>query len=337
LLLLSIIHLATADCLTDPANPTCVNYTIPRPTAQTDVNNLCTGMMSNMPGCTINRLCQPMPNDPNCNPFTTLKLICDGNMKMMGGCKAHYNTMCNSSSIIKECSVQALPVPSGEMLINKIQLMCSQMPMDGCNLCGNTSLSCDALTVYSQICLQMPDTAECSMWRNLCKNISTWPLCATTTPGALPEMQMYFHFGFTDYILFKDWIPQNSTQYYLAIAGIFILALIYEALRTARALFEAQVRVHTVMQQQQQLEQIQSLLPPEARMPHFDCVTELSRSIFRGAEFILSYFMMLIAMTFNVGFCIALVAGVVTGTFLFGRFQFPQVTTVSRSLNEPCH
>jgi len=276
-----------------------------------------------------------MPNDHNCDPFMTLKLICDG-MMGMGGCKAHYNTMCNASSVVKECSVKVLPVPSAEMLFSKIQLLCSQMPLDGCNLCGNTSNSCDTLTVYSQICLQMPDMAECSLWNNLCKNISGWSLCGSTpTPEVLPKMQMYFHFGFTDYILFQDWTAQNATQYYLAIAGIFTLAFIYEALKTARAVFEAQARVRTLIDHQ--LEENQTLMPPQARIPQFDFITDFSRSILRGIEFILAYSMMLIAMSFNVGFCIALVAGVVAGTFLFGRFQFPEITTGTRALNESCH
>ena len=58
------------------------------------------------------------------------------------------------------------------------------MPMDACKQCFHTraampnmALHCDQLSVYSQLCLVMPDMSECASWSDLCKIIPDWPIC----------------------------------------------------------------------------------------------------------------------------------------------------------------
>lgn len=47
-------------------------------------------------------------------------------------------------------------------------------------------------------------------------------------------MMMYFHGGFTEVILFKDWSTSSIRDFSLSILAIFILAVLYEALKLFR-------------------------------------------------------------------------------------------------------
>jgi len=273
--------------------------------------------MPRMTGCTVNNLCQDTPNDPWCDPFKSYKLICGGSMRMMNGCM-DYNSMCNASSKVLQCQTSILPIPEGSVLIKNISSICGSMPMEGCELCGNLSSSCDTLSVYSSLCYQMPGMPECSYWKTYCKLISNWTLCAGYPGQLVPQMKMYFHFGFQDYILFKEWVPQNAGQYWAAILGIFIATVLFEALRALHAMFETRERDLNTEKSENQ-----PLMPKhDTQSSKNDLGLNLFRAFFRAAEFTVAYFLMLIAMTFNVGFFIALIVGIFIGTFIFGRFHF---------------
>ncbi|CAD5227346.1 unnamed protein product [Bursaphelenchus xylophilus] len=47
-------------------------------------------------------------------------------------------------------------------------------------------------------------------------------------------MIMTFHYRIKEYILLKQWVPQNETEYILSCLGVVTLGVIYELLRTAR-------------------------------------------------------------------------------------------------------
>jgi len=274
-----------------------------------------------------------MPSDPNCDPFKTLKLICNGPMGMMANC-THYTNLCKNTSVVRECSIATLPVPAANTLLVDIKEIC-KMPMEGCKLCGNTSGTCDTLTVYSELCQAMSTMVSCGAWHTLCTNVPSWSICGGTPGSMIPSMQMFFHWSLYDYVLFKTWVPQDSTQYAFALLGIFFFAILYEGLKAGRAVLEFKWRV----QRQPQKIDVQRLVqsPSEEFLAPFDFIVDSSRSLLRGAELVVSYFMMLIAMTFNGGFFIAIILGGIIGTFIFGRFQHPIGTTIQSVDEDSCH
>lgn len=44
----------------------------------------------------------------------------------------------------------------------------------------------------------------------------------------MPRMEMFFHTGIYDYILFQDWVPQTMLSYIIAIFGTLALAVVCE-------------------------------------------------------------------------------------------------------------
>ncbi|KAF7637871.1 hypothetical protein Mgra_00002575 [Meloidogyne graminicola] len=52
----------------------------------------------------------------------------------------------------------------------------------------------------------------------------------------MPMMKMYFHFRENEYLLFNGILPNNLTAYLFSLMVIFILSVIYEAIRIFRAL-----------------------------------------------------------------------------------------------------
>jgi len=254
----------------------------------------------------------------------------------MMGC-SNYNSLCNiSGSVVRECAVQTLPVPDARTLLNDIQEIC-KMPMDGCDQCGNSTSSCDTLTVYSQLCQEMSNMDACSPWHILCSYIPTWSICGGSG-NRLPAMRMYFHLGIVDYLLFESLIPQTPLQYSFCIIAIFIFAFLFEGLKGLRVLLESNWRVQN--QKKYTVSDSQFLLKADdTAIPPFDCKVDLLRAVIRGIELTFSYFLMLVAMTFNVGFFLAVIFGAVVGTLTFGRLHHPITPgSTSHNLNsETCH
>lgn len=65
---------------------------------------------------------------------------------------------------------------------------------------------------------------------------------------------------------------------------------------------------------------LQSINSPTAEPDDFMIKVDVPRAVMRALQFAVSYLLMLIAMTFNIGFFIALVVGIFIGNLLVGRF-----------------
>lgn len=44
----------------------------------------------------------------------------------------------------------------------------------------------------------------------------------------VPRMEMFFHIGIYDYILFKEWVPQSLGAYFASLFVVFIMAVLGE-------------------------------------------------------------------------------------------------------------
>lgn len=156
-------------------------------------------------------------------------------------------------------------------------------------------------------------------------------------------MAMYFHLGYNETILFKWWKISTIGGLIGSMIGIFVLATLYEGLKYGRealfrrALAKAQYSANIENKNSnslnadnkaiQYMEQI--IMPPPMSMMSVEHVIQ---TFLHMIQFVISYFLMLIFMTYNVWLCLACMLGAGTGYFLFG-WQKSVVVDVT----EHCH
>jgi copper transporter 1 len=116
-------------------------------------------------------------------------------------------------------------------------------------------------------------------------------------PPDEPEMRMYFHTGWEDYVLFHGWVPRSQASYTLACLSIIVAAAASMALRGARTVYEAR----------------------EYRRSSPTYRANARRAAFVVVGTTLDYSLMLVAMTFNAGLFASLILGFGLGTLLFGH------------------
>lgn len=295
-------------------------------------------MMSVMPACSVRtNVCSKSKYSSSeyCEPLSLMADVCTDMTMGVTGCVL-YRNVCTTDSVVKECAEPSLKsvLPTTMTARDNIKAICDSMPMSDCNACS--SGTCDYLTVYSNLCMSMPTMSQCGAWKTLCTAVPNWPYCSTDASG-IPEMRMYFHTGFVDYVLFYGWVPRNGVQYAFTWIAIAIAGILLELLKFIRARLEK-----TWLQRGQYMgvgvnsseEEITHSHHHSARAPEYpawDWRVDLPRSILAAAEITWSYALMLVAMTFNVGLFFAVVFGCFAGTLIFGRFlvTLPKPKTVS--------
>lgn len=153
-------------------------------------------------------------------------------------------------------------------------------------------------------------------------------------------MQMTFHFGYVETILFDWWHISNVGGLIGSMIGIFILALLYEGLKYWREhLFRRAIaavqycgNIHKgnitgENKATQYMEQI--IMPPTVNMLSVDHGIQ---TLLHVLQMIISYLLMLIFMTYNVWLCLAVIFGAGVGYFLFGWRK-----SVVVDITEHCH
>lgn len=143
-------------------------------------------------------------------------------------------------------------------------------------------------------------------------------------------MKMYFHFGVSETILFKGWETDNVGGLIGSMIGIFVLATLYEGLKywredlmrkaIAKQQYVANASKANCAEENKQI-QVNMMSFPHA-----------IQTLLHMVQMIISYFLMLIFMTYNVWLCIAVVLGAGLGYFLFG---WRKATVVD--ITEHCH
>ena len=299
--------------------------------------------MPGMTGCSLLNECKGS-SEAFCRPQVIYATICQ-DMPTMRTCNAFKS--CN----IEKCDL----LPSTEQTTKQIYSICNEMTMDGCEKCQLKSTStyaeCDLLSVYSDLCLQMPKMSQCTVYDSMCKNTTSLNFCPSQqnlVQELPPPMQMFFHTGITDYILFENWVPRTTGHYVLAWILVFLSAIFYEAVQV----FVIRCEVHW---QQQPLKDSKEMINDSifgesignCNQRNFknlfglnDGISGLKQSIFRALLRMLStligYTLMLIAMTFNVGLFVAIILGFGTGTLIFAPLvKNRKFSTISPSTE--CH
>lgn len=334
-----------------PSNASCVNFTMPKPMVKQGIIANCKSM-PHMVGCTVEHICTSPDSSPkitlspHCAGFPILKALC-ADMPGMLGCK-NYTTMCSDVSVVKECHMQALPLPKTMALSKTVETMCTTMHMEPCDRCKKQGmmLQCDLLRVYSDLCKSMWMDG-CEEWQQLCDVVPDWPLCVSggrSGSEEIPTMKMYFHASILDYVLFKEWVPRDGWQYALTIIAVIILGMFYKLLKEGRSIYEGYanhkqkedavnyVGEHHSVNHDSGLGET-DLTNGHGRLHHghssgvvweilkgWNWRLEIPRASLAFVETAVGLILMLVAMTFNTGLFLAVCAGAFFGSLLFGRF-----------------
>ncbi|KAL7632784.1 UNVERIFIED_CONTAM: hypothetical protein RMT77_016908 [Armadillidium vulgare] len=155
--------------------------------------------------------------------------------------------------------------------------------------------------------------------------------------GAMSGMQMYFHFGVEETILFYGWKTSTVGGLIGSMVGIFLIAFFYEGLKYFREYlfrrslssikYSSTSNSSTSNQPVQYYDEI--LLPSPM---HILSLSHMIQTLLHIIQFIISYCLMLIFMTYNVWLCLALTLGAGLGYFLFGWKK-----SVVVDVTEHCH
>ncbi|KYR01229.1 endosomal membrane protein [Tieghemostelium lacteum] len=326
------------DCITDPSTTDCVGYQYPEANATADINSLCTAMFY-MPVCDLQQACQKASLTSGvCSAWSLLADSCTYDMPMMQGCK-NFNSICSNTSVVKACkdydSITGLP--NTDVLNEQIFSICNEMSMEPCTQCPISTtvapayLKCDQLDVYTALCMSMPDMSQCSEWKEMCKSGSplsesgiSSDFCSKPNSEASPLMQMFFHTGILDYILFKSWVPRTTREFAGSWFAIFFAAVFFECMKTLRAILEKKWEPKPNSDSSDDL--VKSSLLSGSYPPW--SWRDIIRGFLHGLELTMSYLLMLVAMTFNVALFFAVIAGTIFGNIAVGRFRSykPKVT-----------
>ncbi|KAI0776532.1 CTR copper uptake transporter [Trametes elegans] len=147
------------------------------------------------------------------------------------------------------------------------------------------------------------------------------------------HMLMYLHFTPGDIVLFNGWVPSSNGAMVGTCIGLFLLALVERWIAACRGVMEAHWRKRAQIVQADRLNlpmngkksagvntgRLRDSLTLRSSTP-FILAHDLTRGILHAAQATLQFAFMLIVMTYQVGFILAIVIGMGVGETLFGRF-----------------
>ncbi|XP_066254661.1 high affinity copper uptake protein 1 isoform X2 [Euwallacea similis] len=150
---------------------------------------------------------------------------------------------------------------------------------------------------------------------------------------SMDMMNMWFQFSTSATVLFEPWHFTTVGGLIGSMIGIFIMAALYEGLKYYREFLfwktynSLQYRAVSLPDKASSvIEEPQVVQPSMLSKIHF------YQTFLHMIQMILSYFLMLIFMTYNVWLCIAVVLGAGVGYFLFGWKK-----SVIVDVTEHCH
>ncbi|KAI8905166.1 Ctr copper transporter family-domain-containing protein [Gorgonomyces haynaldii] len=264
-----------------------------------------------MPGCTLFRNCKT--NDPFCRPFSILGDLCS-DMPKMKGCQT-YTKLCASGSVVPQCQSEPplMTFPKTSQARKLVQDICKEMDMPGCQECTR---SCDYMETYIDLCQQMPKMSQCQLYDSMCVWEPNLWFCETFSA---PQMKMFFHTGFRDYILFESWLPNSFGSYLLGLCFCFALGFGYETLIMYTHEFEqATTGDVSVVEDPGNDDFRPLLLSHAARIRGWSPLKlRLAKAGLRFVNITMAYLCMLLVMSFNLGLFLSTVLGIAVGTFFW--------------------
>ncbi|GFR47541.1 hypothetical protein Agub_g9263, partial [Astrephomene gubernaculifera] len=303
------VNVSADPCVLDPTQPACASYTYPDSAAQAGIDKLC-GSMPDMPGCALQAACgkgQGLVAAKYCAPFVVLATLCH-DMPGMRGCE-DYKALCNrAGSVVKQCSDQpAVPgLPTWSQARKAVFSACDDHPMAGCATCSSSDCP-DPLASLADICHEMPNMAVCAGFWAFCnaagaQDVAQW--CAEDDSKYLPSMLMYFHQRTQELLLWRQWRPRTQGQYVGSIIAIVAMGIAATGLKTLKGALALRWSHLRALSGEEEPQVVSVWLPRGGQAGEI-----LAKSAITGISLTLDYFNMLIAMTFNVGFFCAVIAG----------------------------
>uniref|UniRef100_A0A1B6M061 Copper transport protein n=1 Tax=Graphocephala atropunctata TaxID=36148 RepID=A0A1B6M061_9HEMI len=156
---------------------------------------------------------------------------------------------------------------------------------------------------------------------------------ASMDHGSMMMHMMTFHFGYTETILFDFWNISSVGGLIGSMFGIFFMAALYEGLKYYREyLFW---KTYNSLQYRSVEAPVNKNTVPEnnsVAQPTMLSMNHAFQTLLHIVQIVVSYFLMLIFMTYNVWLCLAVALGAATGYFLFGWKK-----SVIIDVTEHCH
>jgi copper transporter 1 len=254
--------------------------------------------------------------------------------------------LCSSTSAVKDCAEhKGLDgLPTTKQIRKQVSGICDSHFMGACGKCNYTSSpkTCDYLEMLVEMCQQMPYMEQCQQWHSLCNNeFSKDPFkshyCLRTENKA-PEMRMFFHTGYEDFVLFYDFVPRDGVQYAFTCIFVLFLGVLYEFIHLFRISLQSYwIYIDNEARKVEGEDEVALLpqntcccavpKPPVGIIQYikdgaqpFKASREFKRAGLRFFELLLSFSLMLIAMTFNVGLFFCVLFGHTLGIFIFARY-----------------
>ncbi len=240
----------------------------------------------------------------------------------------------------------AVAWPPAASLAAATRQMCEAMPMAGCERCSAEACA-DPLGALVAVCAGMR-MEPCDALTAVCPQLAGRPVlaallgCPAGPASALdtapPDMKMYFHTGIRDYLLLKQLVPGSALQYAAACASIVVACFASAQLRLLRRHYEHEWAASPISPQPQWAGRGAAGLLPVAGMlalralrgeaAELDAARLVRRGAARAALVVaqqaVDYSLMLVAMTFNLGYCLALLAGTGLATLAYGHLAPPE-------------
>lgn len=154
-------------------------------------------------------------------------------------------------------------------------------------------------------------------------------------PG-MDMMKMYFHADVEAVILFSGWHVSTVGGMVGSCFAVFVMAALYEGLKVLREYLLRKFNVHI----RQGTRSYNSAYSTDTMItetfntvsPRLCSASHYLQTFLHIVQVIISYFLMLIFMTYNIWLCMAVALGAGTGYFIFGWKK-----AVVIDINEHCH
>ncbi|CAD5216950.1 unnamed protein product [Bursaphelenchus xylophilus] len=147
-------------------------------------------------------------------------------------------------------------------------------------------------------------------------------------------MIMTFHFRIQEYILFKEWVPQNVVQYVFSCLAIVALGVLYELIRAGRLFLYRKdaggVKVFNCKDDANPEGCVDdcNCAKPKTFRPFSPNVLlnkfHQAQSLLHGSQEFLGLALMLITMSYNIPLALSVVIGQVVGFFILNPLFTPQ-------------
>ncbi|XP_072014499.1 high affinity copper uptake protein 1-like [Amphiura filiformis] len=147
-------------------------------------------------------------------------------------------------------------------------------------------------------------------------------------------MQMYFYLSTNVTILFKEWEVNTTGGLAGSCIAVFFLAMLYEGLKVLRETLLRRSAVNVRFHSMQMSKESETMLTEThgAGQTKFMSWGHLVQTFLHIIQVTVSYFLMLIFMTYNGWLCICVVLGAGAGYLIFGWKK-----AIVVDINEHCH